>query len=69
MATIGATKVRGPLKVLLDHKGEHVYSLKAILARFSKHFVGVLGGGRDLTDEVREELDVAVRNVKKVLSA
>jgi hypothetical protein len=54
MAATGATKARGPPKVLLDRKGEHVYSLKAILALFSKHFVGVLGGGRDLTNEVRE---------------
>jgi hypothetical protein len=30
--------------------------------------VGVLGGGRDLIDEVREQLDTTVRNVEGVLS-
>jgi hypothetical protein len=51
---IQCSRARGPPKVLLDRKGELVYNLKTILARFSQHFVGVLGGGTDLTDEVRE---------------
>jgi hypothetical protein len=54
MAVVGATRARRPPKVLLDHKREHVYSLKAVLARYFEHFVGVLGGGRDLPDEVQE---------------
>jgi len=53
MAAGGASRARDPPKVLQDHKGEHVY-LEAVLARFSEHFAGVLGGGRDLTDELRE---------------
>jgi len=39
------------------------------LAHFFEHFVGVLGRGRDLINEVQEQLDVAVRNVEGVLSA
>ncbi len=31
--------------------------------------MGVLGCGRDLINEVREQLDIAVRNVEEVLSA
>jgi hypothetical protein len=54
---------------LQDHKGEHVYSPEVILARFFEHFAGVLGGGRDLTDEVREQLDAAMREVEGVLVA
>jgi hypothetical protein len=54
MVVARATKARGPPKVLRDHKGEHVYSPKAVLAHFSEHFVGVLGCGRDLINEVRE---------------
>jgi hypothetical protein len=54
MVVARATKARGPPKVLQDHKGEHVYSPKAVLAHFSEHFVGVLGCGRDLINEVRE---------------
>jgi hypothetical protein len=54
---------------LQDHKGEHVYSLEAVLARFSEHFAGVLGGGKDLINEVQEQLDAAVREVEGVLVA
>jgi hypothetical protein len=54
---------------LQDRKGEHVYSPEAVLARFSEHFVRVLGGGRDLTDEVREQLDADVWEVDGVLVA
>jgi hypothetical protein len=54
---------------LQDCKGEHVYSPEAVLARFSEHFAGVLGGGRDLTNEVREQLDATVREVEGVLVA
>jgi hypothetical protein len=43
MAITGAIRAWGPPKVLLDHKGEHINNLKAILACFSKHFVGVVG--------------------------
>jgi hypothetical protein len=35
MAVGGASRARGPPKVLLDRKGEHVYSPEAVLARFS----------------------------------
>ncbi len=52
MAVTGATKARGPPKVLLDRKGEHVYSLEVVFACFSKHFVGFFRGGKDLNDEV-----------------
>ncbi len=69
MAVTGATKARGPPKVLLDRKGEHVYSLEVVFACFSKHFVGFFRGGKDLNDEVWEHLNVTVRNVKGVLSA
>jgi hypothetical protein len=31
--------------------------------------VGVLGGGRHLTDEVWEHLDATMKNVERVLSA
>jgi hypothetical protein len=48
MVAADATRARGPPKVLLDCKGEHVYSLKVVLVHFSEHFVGVLGGGKDL---------------------
>jgi hypothetical protein len=34
----------GAPKVLLDHKGKHVYIPKVILVRFFEYFVGVLGG-------------------------
>jgi len=44
-------------------------STEAVLARFSEHFVRVLGGGRDLTDEVWEQLDATVREVDGVLVA
>jgi hypothetical protein len=64
MAAGGASRARGPPKVLQDRKGKHVYSPEAVLARFSEHFARVLGGGRDLTDEVREHLDAAVREVE-----
>ncbi len=50
-------------------KGEHVYSPEAVLVHFSEHFAGVLGGGRDLTDKVREQLDTAVREVEGTLVA
>ncbi len=69
MVTGGVSRARGPPKVLQDHKGEHVYSPEAVLARFFEHFARVLGGGRDLTDEVREQLDAAVREVEGVLVA
>jgi hypothetical protein len=67
MAAGGASRARGPPKVLQDRKGEHVYNPEAVLVRFSEHFARVLGGGRDLTDEVREQLDAAVREVDEVL--
>jgi hypothetical protein len=54
MAAGGASRARGPPKVLQDRKGKHVYSPEAVLARFFEHFARVLGVGRDLTDEVRE---------------
>jgi hypothetical protein len=69
MAAGGASKAKGPPKVLQDRKGEHVYNPVAVLARFSEHFAGVLGGGRDLTNELREQLDAAVRGVEGVLVA
>ncbi len=69
MAATSATGAQGPPKVPLDCKGEHVYSPEAVLACFYEHFVGVLEGGRHLTDEVWEHLDTAVRNVKRVLLA
>jgi hypothetical protein len=67
MVAGGASRARGPPKVLQDRKGEHVY--EAVLAHFSKHFAGVLGGGRDLTGEVREQLDATVREVEGMLVA
>jgi hypothetical protein len=69
MAATSATRAQGPPKVLLDRKGDHVYNLEAVLARFSEHFVGVLGGGRHLIDEVWEHMDAAVKNVEGVLLA
>jgi hypothetical protein len=54
MAVTDATKVEGPPKVLLDHKGENVYSPEVVLPHFFEHFVGVLGRGRDFIDEVRD---------------
>jgi len=69
MAAGGTNRARGPPKVLQDRKGKHVYSPEAVLARFSKHFVRVLGGGRDLTDKVWEQLDATVREVEGVLVA
>jgi hypothetical protein len=54
---------------LQDRKGEHVYNSEVVLVRFSEHFAGILGGGRDLTDEVWEQLDVVVREVEGVLVA
>lgn len=69
MAATSVTRAQGPPKAPLDRKGEHVYSHEAILARFSEHFVGVLGGGRHLTDEVWEHMDAAVRNIEGVLLA
>jgi hypothetical protein len=54
---------------LQDRKGEHVYSPEAVLARFFEHFAGVLGGGRDLTNEVREQLDATVWEVEGMLVA
>jgi hypothetical protein len=67
MVVTDATNARGLPKVLLNRKGEHVYNPEVVLACFSQHFVGVLGGGRDLNDQVREQLDVAMRNVRRVL--
>lgn len=67
MAASGASRAKGPPKVLQDRKGEHVYSPEVVLARFSEHFAGVLGGGRDLADEVREQLDAIVREVEGVM--
>ncbi len=69
MAAGGASRARGPPKVLQDRKGEHVYSPEAVLAHFSEHFAGVLGGGRDLTDEVREQLDATMQEVEGVVVA
>ncbi len=54
MAASSASRARGPPKVLQDRKSKHIYSPEAVLAHFYEHFAGVLGGGRDLTDEVRE---------------
>jgi hypothetical protein len=69
MVTGGTSRAKGPPKVLQNCKGEHVYSPEAVLARFSEHFAGVLGGGRDLTDEVQEQLDTTVWEVEGVLVA
>lgn len=54
MVVVGATRALGPPKVLLDCKGEHVYSPKVILTRFFLALCGGFGGGKDLIDEVRE---------------
>ncbi|CAM6013163.1 unnamed protein product [Sphagnum balticum] len=40
-----------------------------VLAHFSEHFVQVLGDGKDITDEVREQLNVVVKNIEGVLLA
>jgi len=51
MAAWGIFAKRGAPKALLDQQGLLIHSPEALFQHFSKHFAGVLGGGRDLLEE------------------
>jgi hypothetical protein len=48
VARAGVVRDHGPLKGLLNHEGKLVYNLEAIMARYTKHFASIFGGGGEV---------------------